>query len=100
MKAQIIYLRDVLDASTNDLNQVSCTLEMVLDNIFSFDPADLAGTMEEQERARRMVETYPVWREVLSLAWGNLVDIRDKMADACMTVESSRPRVATISGGF
>lgn len=97
MKPQIIYLRDVLSASTNDLNQVSCTLEMVLDHIFDFDPADLDGDATEQERALQMVETYPMWREVLALAWGNLVGIRDRMADACMTVESGKAKMPALS---
>lgn len=97
MKPQIFYLRDTLEESTNDLNQVNCTLELVLDSIFSYDPADLAGSIDEQTRARQLVESYPVWREVLALAWGNLTAIRDKMADACMTVDSGRPREITLS---
>lgn len=100
MKQQIFYLRDVLEETTNDLNQVGCTLEMVLENIFCYDPADLAGSMEEKERARKLVESYPVWREVLALAWDNLTTIRDKMADACMTVESGRPRSVTLSSAL
>lgn len=68
MTPQIIHLRDILEETANDLNQVSCTLELLLTIIYEAD--------EESPQ-----------REALSLLWKNLLSIRDRVCETCMDAD-------------
>lgn len=61
----IVNMRDMFDASTNDLSQICYTMELVLSCLH-----------EEEEDTPH--------REAITLLWRNLLAVRDKMSAACM----------------
>lgn len=61
----IVGMRDLFDASTNDLFQICYTMEIVLSYLY-----------EQGEETPH--------REAFSLLWRNLLSVRDKMSAACM----------------
>ena len=61
----IVCMRDLFEASTNDLSQICCTMEIVLLCLY-----------EQGEETPH--------REAISLLWRNLLSVRDKMSAACM----------------
>lgn len=72
-----VTVREIaVDEAINKLGQVSATMQLLLEDIFSYDTADL--------------DNYPAWREVLSLTWEQIIAVREKLADS--TMESDRAR--------
>lgn len=61
----IVNMRDMFDASTNDISQICYTMELVLSCLH-----------EEEEDTPH--------REAITLLWRNLLAVRDKMSAACM----------------
>ena len=61
----IVSMRDMFEASTNDLSQICYTMELLL------------SCLHEQE------EESP-HREALTLLWRNLLSVRERMSAACM----------------
>ena len=61
----IVSMRDMFEASTNDLSQICYTMELLL------------SCLHEQE------EESP-HREALTLLWRNLLSVRERMTAACM----------------
>lgn len=61
----IVNMRDMFDASTNDLSQICYTMELVLSCLHEYG--------EESPH-----------REAITLLWRNLLSVRDRMSAACM----------------
>lgn len=67
MTEQVIQLRDTIESTANDLNQITSTLEIILSSMY--DP--------EEESSQR---------DALTLLWRNLLTIRDDAFAAAMDV--------------
>lgn len=72
-----VTVREIaVDEAINKLGQVSATMQLLLESIFSYETAEL--------------DNYSAWREVLSLTWEQIIVVRDKLADS--TMESGRAK--------
>lgn len=86
-----VTVREIaVDEAINKLGQVSATMQLLLENIFSYETAELMDSKEEVFKALEILHSYPAWREVLSLTWEQVIAVREKLADSAM--ESDRAR--------
>ena len=66
MRPEMIQLRDSVEESANDLNQICSTMEILL-----------ASMYESSEEAN------PV-REAMALLWKNTIEVRDRLLGRCI----------------
>ena len=66
MRPEMIQLRDSVEESANDLNQICSTMEILL-----------ASMYESSEEAN------PV-REAMALLWKNTIEVRDLLLGSCI----------------
>ena len=66
MRPEMIQLRDSVEESANDLNQICSTMEILL-----------ASMYESSEEAN------PV-REAMALLWKNTIEVRDRLLGSCI----------------
>lgn len=70
MKADIIQIRDSVEESANDLNQICSTMEILLSSMY-----------EASEAANPM-------REAMALIWKNTLEVRDRLFGSCMDADT------------
>lgn len=84
MNQQVTVRGIAIDDAINKLGQISSTMQILLDKIFSYDTIDLEGSKEEVFKALEVCHNYPAWREVLELTWEQVIAVREKLAVAAM----------------
>lgn len=69
MRPEIVKMRDSVEESANDLNQICSTMEILLSSMY-----------EANEAAN------PI-REAMALLWKNILDVRDRLFGSCMDAD-------------
>lgn len=69
MRPEIVQLRDSVEESANDLNQICSTMEILLSSMYEADE-----------------EANPI-REAMALLWKNTLEVRDTLLVSCMNVD-------------
>ena len=69
MRTEIVQLRNSVEESANDLNQICSTMEILLSSMY-----------EANEAAN------PI-REAMALLWKNTLEVRDTLFGSCMNVD-------------
>lgn len=69
MRPEIIQMRDSVEESANDLNQICSVMEILLSSMY-----------EANEAAN------PI-REAMALIWKDTLEVRDRLFGSCMNVD-------------